>query len=135
MVHEQLENLVRAGSLKRGAVAEEGISNLKSSGKARLEDAKNADLNDESRFDLAYNAAYSLSLAALQLTGYRSNYNRYAVFQSLKHTLDISNENVRILVDAHGIRNLAEYEGRAEFNEQIIEAIIRTAEEISARLE
>ena len=76
MVHEQLEILVSEGSLKRGAVAEEGISNLISSGKARLEDAKNTDLSDESRFDLAYNAAYSLSLAALQLAGYRSNCNR-----------------------------------------------------------
>ena len=44
MVHEQLEKLVREGRLKRGAVAEEGISNLVSSGKARLEDAKNTDL-------------------------------------------------------------------------------------------
>lgn len=135
MVHEQLENLVREKSLKRGAVAEEGISNLKSNGKACLEDAKRTELRAKSRFDLAYNAAYSLSLAALQLAGYRSNYNRYVVFKSLEYTLDISDENVRILADAHRIRNLAEYEGGAEFNEQIIEAIIRTAEEISARLE
>ena len=76
MVHGQLEILVSEGSVKKGAVAEEGISNLISSGKARLEDAKNTDLSDESRFDLAYNAAYSLSLAALQLAGYRSNCNR-----------------------------------------------------------
>ena len=115
-------------------MAKEGISNLISSGKARLEDAKNAYLSDESRFDLACNADCSLSLAALQRTGYRSNYNRYVVLQSLKHTLDISKESVRILGAAHRIRNLAEYEGGTEFNEQTIEAIIRAAEEISARL-
>lgn len=134
ILHEQLEILVSEGSLKRGAAAKEGISNLISSGKARLEDAKNADLSDELRFDLAYKAAYSLSLAALQRTGYCSNYNRYVVFQCLEHTLDISKENVRILSSAHRTRNLAEYEGGAEFNEQTIEAIIRAAEEISARL-
>ena len=56
------------------------------------------------------------------------------MFQSLEHTLGISKENVRILSSAHRTRNLAEYEGGAEFNEQTIEAIIRAAEEISARL-
>ena len=46
------------------------------SGLARLKDAGNSTLALESRFDLAYNAAHALCLAALRWHGYRSG-NRY----------------------------------------------------------
>ncbi len=52
------------------------FAGLKRSGVARLTDAANATLAFESRFDLAYNAAHALSLAALRRHGYRSD-NRY----------------------------------------------------------
>lgn len=48
----------------------------------------NATLAIESRFDLAYNAAHALALAALRARGYRSD-NRYVVFQALPHTLGL----------------------------------------------
>ena len=134
MAHEQLDNLVNEGRLKKHVAAEQEIVRLVSSGRTRLEDAKNEELNEESQFDLAYNAARALSLAALQKTGYRPNRNRYVVFECLKRTLGISDEEVRILSEAHRIRNLAEYEGGAEFNESMIKAIIRIAEKISTRL-
>ena len=134
MTHEQLDNLVKVGRLKKEAAAERGIVTLISSGRNKLKDAKNEELNEESQFDLAYNATHALSLAALQKMGYRPNIDRYIVFECLKHTLDISNEEVRILSDAHRARNLGEYEGGAEFNKNMIEAIIRIAEKISARL-
>ena len=134
MTHEQLDNLVKVGRLKKEAAAKRGIVTLISSGRNKLKDAKNEELNEESQFDLAYNATHALSLAALQKMGYRPNIDRYIVFECLKHTLDISNEEVRILSDAHRARNLAEYEGGAEFNKNMIEAIIRIAEKISARL-
>lgn len=41
------------------------FAGLKHSGLVRLRDAANVDLSLEGRFDLAYNAAHSLSLAAL----------------------------------------------------------------------
>ncbi len=56
------------------------------SGKARLVDARKTTLALESRFDLAYNSAHALALAALRWHGYRSE-NRYTVFQVLPHTL------------------------------------------------
>ncbi len=49
------------------------------------QDAANTSLSLEGRFDLAYNAAHSLSLAALRWHGYRAS-NRYIVFQVLPHT-------------------------------------------------
>lgn len=62
-----------------------GNSALCRSGLARLEDAANAGLSLEGRFDRAYNAAHALSLAALRRQGYRSS-NRCIVFQLLPRT-------------------------------------------------
>lgn len=52
------------------------LEGLKRSGHARLRDALNTTLSIESRFDLAYNAAHALCLAALRWNGYRCA-NRY----------------------------------------------------------
>lgn len=48
------------------------FAGLKRSGLARLQDASNTGLSLEGRFDLAYNAAHALSLAALRWHGYRA---------------------------------------------------------------
>ena len=133
MANEHLDNLVRTGGLKAEAAMPGEISELIRSGVARLRDAKNADLNLESRFDLAYNAAHALSLAALRTAGYRSN-NRYLVFQCLRHTLDFPNEKWRVLDQAHRKRNIAEYEGAAEIDTKLVEALIRVTEEVAARI-
>ncbi|MDZ7734716.1 MAG: hypothetical protein U5P41_00085 [Gammaproteobacteria bacterium] len=88
MTSKQLENLVKAGQLKQENWSKNEFDGLIRSGRARLNDAKNTALALESRFDLAYNAAHSLSLAALRWHGYRSQ-NRYIVFQVLPHTLNV----------------------------------------------
>lgn len=64
---------------------------LKGSGLARLKDAGNPANSLPSRFDLAYNAAHALCLAALRYHGFRPE-NRYIVFQVLPHTLDLGPE-------------------------------------------
>ena len=109
------------------------ISGLIRSGTARLADAKKAGLSLESRFDLAYNAAHALSLAALRIAGYRAE-NRYLVFQCLRHTLDYPNEKWRVLDQAHRKRNIAEYEGAADLDESLVEALIRATEEVATRV-
>ena len=133
MPHEQLDNLVRVGQLKAEPSSEQEVAGLISSGTVRLRDAGNESLSIESRFDLAYNAAHALSLAALRRAGYRSE-SRYIVFQCLKHTLDLPNEQWRILDQAHRKRNLAEYEGHLDVDDALIEALLRTAQEVANRL-
>ena len=64
------------------------FAGLKRSGHARLKDAQNTALSLEGRFDLAYNAAHALCLAALRWHGYRSG-NRYIVFHLLPYTLEL----------------------------------------------
>jgi hypothetical protein len=133
MPHDQLDNLVKVGKLKAESPSDQEVVGLISSGLARLYDAGNETLSVESRFDLAYNAAHALSLAALRRSGYRSE-NRYLVFQCLKHTLDLPNEQWRILDQAHRKRNLAEYEGHLDIDDALLKALLRTAHVVADRL-
>lgn len=133
MPHEQLDNLARVAQLKIEPSSEQEIAGLIRSGIARLRDAGNVALSIESRFDLAYNAAHALSLAALRRAGYRSE-NRYVVFQSLRHTLGLQNEQWRILDQAHRKRNLAEYEGHLDVDSALMDALLRTANLVAERL-
>ena len=133
MPHDQLDNLVKVGQLKVEPASESEVAGLISSGLARLRDASNETLSIESRFDLAYNAAHALSLAALRQAGFRSE-NRYIVFQCLKHTLDLPNEQWRILDQAHRKRNMAEYEGHLDIDDALLDALLRTAQIVADRL-
>ena len=121
-----LDNLVRGGSLKREVSVAREIDGLIRSGSARLAEAENPALAIESRFDLAYNAAQALALAALRWHGYRSK-NRYPVFQTLVHTVSLPAEQWRVLDRAHRQRNFVEYEGRTDVDEATVEAVIRVA--------
>lgn len=109
------------------------IAGLLRSGRARLTDAGNTSLSLESRFDLAYNAAHALCLAALRCCGYRSRH-RYIVFQVLPHTLGLGPDVWRVLVKAHDVRNLAEYEGHAEVEERLVLDLIAAAGTVLERL-
>ena len=104
------------------------------SGIRRLEDAEREDLSLESRFDLAYNCSHALALAALRFRGYRSD-SRYLVFQCLQHTVDLPPDQWRVLDQAHRRRNLAEYEGDMEFEENLVAAVLRVAREVARRVE
>ena len=134
MANDKLDNLVRIGQLKAELATEEEIAGLLRSGTVRLVDAKNESLSQESRFDLAYNAAHALSLAALRHAGYRSD-NRYLVFQCTQHTLDLAAEKWRVLDQAHRKRNLAEYEGDIDVDDQLLDALIRVADLIADKLQ
>jgi hypothetical protein len=65
MPSKPLDNLVRIGKLKAESPSRLEFAGLVRSGRTRLKDAANTTLHAESRFDLAYNAAHALSLAAL----------------------------------------------------------------------
>jgi hypothetical protein len=109
------------------------IAGLIRSGRSRLTDAGNSTLSIESRFDLAYNAAHSLALAALRRCGFRAN-KRFIVFQSLPHTLGLGPEVWRVLDKAHTVRNLAEYEGHADVEESLVRDVIKASTELNAAL-
>src|SRR5579863_8439857 len=128
-----LDNLVKTGQLKVEPMNQAEFAGLLHSAQARLTDANNATLAIESRFDLAYNAAHSLALAALRWRGYRSA-NRYLVFQVLPHTVGLGPEVWRVLAKCHERRNLAEYEGHLEIDDQLLKDLLIAARTLLDRV-
>lgn len=129
MTSPELERLVQIGMLKREPGAQAEIDGLIRSGRSRLTDARHPVLSLESRFDLAYNAAHALSLAALRWWGYRSD-NRYIAFQALPHTLGLGPEVWRVLATCHQRRNAFEYEGYLEVDERLLTDLLKAAEAV-----
>lgn len=129
-----LENLAGAGKPLAAEPPDSAeIAGLIRSGRARLADARNTALSPESRFDLAYNAAHALSLAALRRQGYRARH-RYIVFQVLPHTLGLGPEVWRVLAKAHDSRNLAEYEGHVDVDERLLLDIVEACDAVARAL-
>ncbi len=134
MAHDELDNLVRIRQLSVGDATESEIRNLIERGLKKLRDSKRVELDPESQFDLVYNAAHALSLAALRFAGYRSE-NRYTVFQCTQHTIDLEPEFWRVLDGAHRDRNIAEYEGDLIVDAQLVAALIRVTDIIAERVQ
>ena len=122
-----MDNLVKTGQLKIEPFDQQEFAGLVHSGQARLKDALNETLAIESRFDLAYNAAHALALAVLRRRGYRSG-NRYLVFQVLPLTIGVGQEVWRVLAKCHDCRNLAEYEGYLEIDNQLLQDLLTAAQ-------
>ncbi len=87
----------------------------------------------DSRFDLAYNAAHALALAALRRHAYRSE-NRYIVFQCLEHPLALPAEQWRVVDQAHRKRNVADYGGELYIDEALLSALVRVTQETHTRV-
>jgi len=131
MSKQELDNLVKIGQLKVEPRARAEFDGLVASGRRRLADARNDTLSSESRFDLAYNAAHAFALAALRWNGYRPA-NRYVVFQALPHTLGLDAKIWRVLAKCHNQRNLAEYEGHSEVDEQLLTDLVHCTTHVEA---
>ena len=130
----ELDNLCGPGKpLRQEPVDARECENLVLSGKRRLLDAQNKALSIDSRFDLAYNAAHALSLAALRRMGYRSG-NRYIVFQVLQHTAGLGPEVWRVLSRCHDIRNLSEYEGGLDISDRLVDDLIIATQKVADRM-
>lgn len=128
------ENLAGPGKALRAEPPDANeFAGLQRMGLARLQDAQKHDLAIESRFDLAYNAAHALCLAALRWHGYRSG-NRYIVFQLLPHTLGLGPEVWRVLSKCHDARNLGEYEGMLEVDTRLVADLITACKQVAEKL-
>lgn len=130
-----LENLSGPGQpLRREPPDTAEFANLKKSGLTRLADAEKPTNSLESRFDLAYNAAHALCLAALRHAGYRAT-NRYIVFQVLPHTLGLGPEVWRVLARGHDLRNRGEYDGDLYVDERLLGDLLVAARVVAGALE
>lgn len=133
MTSQNLQNLVKTGQLKQEPADQQEFDGLVRSAVARLTDAHNNALTIESRFDLAYNAAHALALAALRWHGYRSD-KRFIAFQCVPHTVGLGPEVWRVLALCHERRNLAEYEGHLEIDDQLVSDLLNAADRLLDRV-
>jgi hypothetical protein len=134
-VSSPLENLSGPGNaLRREAPNANESAGLRRSGLTRLADAQKHVNSVESRFDLAYNAAHALCLAALRHAGYRAT-NRYIVFQVLPHTLGLGPDVWRVLARCHEVRNRGEYEGDLGVDERLLADLIQACKTVAAALD
>ena len=134
MPSPNLARLCGTGLLHAEPPAADEFTGLLRSGLARLNDARNAALAPESRFDLAYNAAHALCLAGLRWHGYRLG-NRYIVFQLLPHTLGLGPEVWRVLAKCHDVRNKGEYEGGLNIDARLVTDLLAACRAVVTRLE
>jgi len=129
MTSRELEALARTGALKPEAPSRAEYDGLVALGETRLADARRKELAPASRFDLAYNAAHALALAALRRMGFRAG-TRRLVFEALSHTSALSDAARRVLIKCHEQRNVAEYEGFHEVDERLLDNLLRAADEL-----
>jgi uncharacterized protein (UPF0332 family) len=129
MGKQELDNLVQIGNLKTEAASRSEFEGMIKSARRALKDAQNENIETDSQFDLAYEAAHKFALAALRRHGYRSE-NRVSVFQTLVHTLATDKADVQIFLRAHNERNLAAYEGRVDINKELVAALIRATKRL-----
>jgi hypothetical protein len=108
----------------------EEFAGLVRSGLSRLKDAENDTISLDSRFDLAYNAAHALSLAALRHCGFRPT-KRYIVFQVLPDTLRLGANVWRVLSKCHDMRNRSEYEGALDVDERLVSDLIAACRKVA----
>jgi hypothetical protein len=125
-----LERLAAGRELAKEPADAREFASLVESGLARLKDAENAQNSLDGRFDLAYNAAHALCLAALRRYGYRPT-KRYIVFQALPHTVKLGPEVWRVLSKAHDSRNRTEYEGIFEVDERLVSDLVAAARRVA----
>ena len=123
MGKQELDNLVKIGSLKAEAASRKEFDGMVKSASRGLADSQNESIETDSQFDLACEAAHKLALAALRNQGYRSE-NRITVFQALAHTLATPNADLQIFLRAHNERNLAAYEGRVDIDKRLLAELI-----------
>lgn len=130
-----LENLCGPGKPLRSEPPDaREFSGLVRSGLTRLGDARNTGISIEGRFDVAYNAAHALCLAALRRHGYRAT-NRYVVFQVLPHTLNLGPVVWQVLAKCHDVRNRVEYGGGPDIGERLLADLIAACEAVAAAIE
>lgn len=133
MPSPELERLAESDLLRPENPLRVEFDGLVDSAARRLADARNPELSLDGQFDLAYNAAHALALAALRWHGYRP-VKRYVVFQALEHTLAVPAAKWRVLARCHDERNRIEYEGWPVLSETLVADLTAIAGELLDRV-
>jgi hypothetical protein len=131
MAKPELDNLVKIDRLKAEPPLRKEYDGMLKSAQRGLADAQNESIETDSQFDLAVEAAHKFALAALRREGYRSE-NRITVYQTLTHTIGVSNADLQIFLKAHNERNLASYQGRIDIDGKLLADLIAATKRLNA---
>lgn len=131
MAKPELDNLVQIKQLKAEPPLRKEYDGMLKSAQRGLADAQNDSIETDSQFDLAVEAAHKFALVALRREGYRSE-NRITVYQTLTHTIGVSNADLQIFLKAHNERNLASYQGRIDIDEKLLADLIAATKRLGA---
>jgi len=134
MAKPELDNLVKISRLQAEPPLRKEYDGMLKSAQRGLADAQNESIETDSQFDLAVEAAHKFALAALRREGYRSE-NRITVYQTLTHTIGVSNADLQIFLKAHNERNLASYQGRIDIDEALLASLIAATKRLSSAVE
>jgi hypothetical protein len=113
-MNDALDKLVTTGHLKVQPTSKSQLAGFLANADRRLADAQIPELSSAGRFNIAYEAAHALALAAMRAHGYRPGSapgHRAIVFQELVHTVQAPATLASSLNRDHAKRNKSEYEG------------------------
>ena len=129
---ERLLNLEKIRQIKSEPPDQGEFERYLQQAQNKLRDASNQSLSADSRFILAYDAAFALAFAALRWHGFRPDKIRHTVFDVLDSTANLPKAKARFLTDCHCKRNVALYEGAEEAPESLIAELIAVTHELQS---
>ena len=122
-----LENLQNIGRLQRHEPTALEIRRLLASAEAALADAKRAQNNAATRFDVGYKAIMQCALAALMANGFRPSTSepghQQTTIQTLPKTIGLPADQMKVLDAFRRARNMSDYEGEPVEDAKVRECI------------
>ncbi len=107
-----LENLLKIGQLERHETDAVQVGRLMDSANRCLADARQESITAETRLEASYRAIMQLSMAALWANGFRptsSSGHHMTMIQSLRHSVGLDSDQVRLLDTFRVKRNTINY--------------------------
>lgn len=132
-----LEDLLNEGRLSPHKTSKNELDQLLAVFERDMADAQSGSISIDRRFATAYNAALTLSVAALAASGYRATGEgqHYWTIQSLSFTLQLDADTVKKFNRFRRKRNITDYERIGNVSEKEVSEIIELAKNLRTSLE
>ena len=132
-----LEDWLNEGRLRQHKTSKNEIKQLLAVFARDMTDAQSNTISIDRRFATAYNAALTVSTAALAANGYRAagEGHHYWVIQSLAFTLKLDSESIEVFNRFRRKRNTIDYERIGTVSEREVLETLELARSIRGKLE
>ena len=132
-----LTDWLNEGRLRQHKTSKQEINQLLAVFTRDMADAQSNAISIDRRFATAYNAALTVSVAALAASGYRAagESHHYWVIQSLAFTLQLDAETIEEFNRFRRKRNTIDYEKIGAVSEKEVSEILELARNIRGKLE